>query len=41
MDGERATSEEFLQNLSAAAAALQRVLPQVISFAVGKSADEL
>lgn len=41
VDGDRATADEFVANLSTAAQALQRTLPKVISFVVGKAASEL
>jgi 5'-methylthioadenosine nucleosidase len=41
VDSERATTEEFLENLSAAAAALQHTLPQVLSFIAGKTLAQL
>eukprot|EP00270_Netrium_digitus_P011407 TRINITY_DN3628_c0_g3_i2.p1 TRINITY_DN3628_c0_g3~~TRINITY_DN3628_c0_g3_i2.p1 ORF type:complete len:258 (+),score=60.61 TRINITY_DN3628_c0_g3_i2:54-827(+) len=41
VDGDRPTVEEFLENLEAAALALQRTLPQVVSFVGGKTLQEL
>jgi hypothetical protein len=41
VDGDRATQEEFLENLSAAAGALQRTLPRVLEFISGKTLAEL
>ena len=41
VDGERATAEEFLANLGAAARALQETLPRVIEFCAGKRPSEL
>ncbi|KAJ9525928.1 hypothetical protein QJQ45_009418 [Haematococcus lacustris] len=41
VDGERATQEEFLENLGAAAAALQATLPQVLEFMAGKALKDL
>ncbi|KAJ9526327.1 hypothetical protein QJQ45_009764 [Haematococcus lacustris] len=41
VDGERATQEEFLENLGAAAAALQATLPQVLEFMAGKALEDL
>lgn len=41
VDGERATEEEFLENLHAAAAALQGSTPRVLQFISGKSVAEL
>lgn len=41
VDGGRATQDEFLENLNAAAAALQRVLPQVLDFVAGKQLKDL
>lgn len=41
VDGGRPTQEEFLENLGAAAAALQRVLPRVVEFVGGKALAEL
>lgn len=41
VDGDRATQEEFLENLHTAAAALQQVLPKVLSFVSGKTVAEL
>jgi len=41
VDGERATADEFLANLGAAAAALQETLPRVIEFCAGKRPSEL
>jgi hypothetical protein len=35
------TQEEFLENLSAAAAALQSAVPQVLEFVAGKKVSEL
>jgi len=41
VDGERATAEEFLANLGAAARSLQETLPRVIEFCAGKRPSEL
>lgn len=41
VDGDRATEVEFLENLNAAAAALQRTLPQVLQFIDGKTVSQL
>lgn len=41
VDGDRATAEEFLANLGAAAKALQETLPRVIEFCAGKRPSEL
>lgn len=41
MDGERATADEFLANLNAAAAALQATLPRVLEFLAGKTLADL
>eukprot|EP00850_Spirogloea_muscicola_P013816 SM000096S24845 [mRNA] locus=s96:53041:55110:+ [translate_table: standard] len=41
VDGDRPTSEEFLENLGAAAASLQAVVPQVIGFVGGKRRNDL
>ena len=41
VDGDRATAEEFMENLHAAAAALQRTLPQVLEFICGKTLADL
>lgn len=41
VDGERATAEEFLANLGAAAGALQDTLPRVIEFCAGRRPSEL
>lgn len=41
VDGGRPTNEEFLENLGAAAAALQGVLPRVLDFVEGKTLDAL
>ncbi|GAQ84148.1 hypothetical protein KFL_001780030 [Klebsormidium nitens] len=41
VDGGRPTQEEFLENLHTAAAALKRVVPEVVSFASGKRLNEL
>jgi 5'-methylthioadenosine nucleosidase len=36
VDGDRPTSEEFLENLASAAKSLQEVLPKIIEFVYGK-----
>ena len=41
VDGGRLTQEEFVENFTAAAAALQRMLPQVLDFVAGKTVAEL
>ncbi|KIY95815.1 hypothetical protein MNEG_12148 [Monoraphidium neglectum] len=41
VDGDRATQDEFLENLNSAAAALQGVLPRVIEFIGGRAVSEL
>lgn len=41
VDGDKATQEEFLDNLHSAAAALQQVLPKVLEFVSGKTLREL
>ncbi|KXZ47923.1 hypothetical protein GPECTOR_32g536 [Gonium pectorale] len=41
VDGDRPTSEEFLENLHAAAAALQGTLPRVLSRLAGRKMSEL
>lgn len=41
VDGGRPSHEEFLENLHAAAASLQRTLPLVLSFMSGRTAAEL
>eukprot|EP00878_Enallax_costatus_P032170 GHUV01035281.1.p1 GENE.GHUV01035281.1~~GHUV01035281.1.p1 ORF type:complete len:132 (+),score=52.74 GHUV01035281.1:623-1018(+) len=41
VDGDRPTQEEFLENLNAAAAALQQTLPKVLEFVAGKTIAEL
>jgi 5'-methylthioadenosine nucleosidase len=41
VDGDRPTQDEFLENLNAAAAALQGMLPQVLQFIAGKQLSEL
>jgi 5'-methylthioadenosine nucleosidase len=41
VDGERATEEEFMENLGTAAKSLQDVLPKVVEFVAGKKLDEL
>jgi 5'-methylthioadenosine nucleosidase len=41
VDGDKATQEEFLENLHSAAAALQQVLPKVLEFVSGKTLREL
>eukprot|EP00197_Chlamydomonas_leiostraca_P003932 CAMPEP_0202869702 /NCGR_PEP_ID=MMETSP1391-20130828/12599_1 /ASSEMBLY_ACC=CAM_ASM_000867 /TAXON_ID=1034604 /ORGANISM="Chlamydomonas leiostraca, Strain SAG 11-49" /LENGTH=246 /DNA_ID=CAMNT_0049550049 /DNA_START=25 /DNA_END=765 /DNA_ORIENTATION=+ len=41
VDGGRPTQEEFLENLGAAAAALQGVLPKVLEFVAGKALTAL
>lgn len=41
VDGERATTEEFLENLGSAAASLQATLPKVLEFVAGKSIADL
>jgi 5'-methylthioadenosine nucleosidase len=41
VDGDKPTQEEFLENLHAAAAALQQVLPKVLAFVSGKTLREL
>mmetsp|Transcript_30413 Transcript_30413/g.42090 ORF Transcript_30413/g.42090 Transcript_30413/m.42090 type:complete len:250 (-) Transcript_30413:99-848(-) len=41
VDGDRATSEEFMENLASAAKSLQETLPQIIEFVVGKTLVEL
>lgn len=41
VDGDRATQDEFLENLAAAATALQNMLPRVLEFVSGKKVDEL
>jgi 5'-methylthioadenosine nucleosidase len=41
VDGGRPTNEEFLENLHAAAAALQGMLPRVLEFVAGKTVEEL
>ncbi len=41
VDGDRATHEEFLENLGTAAKSLQNVLPQIVDFVHGKKLAEL
>ncbi|GBF91473.1 hypothetical protein Rsub_04213 [Raphidocelis subcapitata] len=41
VDGDRATHEEFLENLHSAAAALQGMLPRVLEFVNGKTLEQL
>jgi 5'-methylthioadenosine nucleosidase len=41
VDGGRATQEEFLENLTAAATALQSTLPKVLEFVTGKTVEQL
>ncbi len=41
VDGGRPTHEEFMENLHSAAVSLQKTLPQVIDFVVGKALHEL
>ena len=41
VDGEKPTSEEFLQNLIAVTAALDQAVSQVIDFLSGKCLSEL
>jgi 5'-methylthioadenosine nucleosidase len=41
VDGGKATAEEFLENLGAAAAALQAMLPRVLSFVAGRAPNDL
>jgi 5'-methylthioadenosine nucleosidase len=41
VDGGRPTQEEFLENLSSAAAALQSTLPRVLQFVSGKTLSQL
>jgi 5'-methylthioadenosine nucleosidase len=41
VDGGRPSQEEFMENLHTAAAALQRVVPEVVTFAAGKRLHEL
>jgi len=41
VDGERVTSEEFMENLGAAARALSDALPRVVEYCCGKSIEEL
>jgi len=41
VDGERATQEEFLENLGTAAKSLQEVLPKLVDFISGKRLSDL
>ncbi|KAK3288813.1 hypothetical protein CYMTET_3724 [Cymbomonas tetramitiformis] len=41
VDGDRTTSEEFLENLAAAAKSLQSTLPKAIEFIAGKTVEQL
>jgi 5'-methylthioadenosine nucleosidase len=41
VDGDRPTQDEFLENLHAAAAALQAMLPRVLEFVGGRPVAEL
>lgn len=41
VDGDRPTQEEFFENLSSAANALQKAVPNVIDFIVGKTISQL
>jgi len=41
VDGDRVTSEEFLENLGAAAKSLQETLPKILDFVDGKKLEEL
>ena len=41
VDGEKPTSEEFLENLAAVAAALEQAVAQVIDYISGKCISEL
>lgn len=41
VDGDRPTQDEFLENLNAAAAALQRTVPEVLQFLAGKQLSQL
>jgi len=41
VDGDRPTQDEFLENLGAAAASLQRAVPEALDFIAGKKLNEL
>lgn len=41
VDGERATQEEFLENLGTAATSLQAVLPKVMDFVSGRKLEDM
>ena len=41
VDGDKPTQDEFLENLGAAAKALQGAVPKVIEFVAGKELDAL
>lgn len=41
VDGDRPSQEEFLENLSSASKSLQRELPKIIDFILGKPLSEL
>jgi len=41
VDGDRVTHEEFMENLGTAATSLQKALPQVVEFVVGKRVADL
>ena len=41
VDGDKATAEEFLENLHSASVKLQKVLPEVIEYVCGKDHSEL
>ena len=41
VDGDRATADEFLQNLQKAAEALQKTVPRVLEYVAQRSVDEL
>lgn len=41
VDGDRPSHEEFMENLSAAGASLQSIVPKVLDFIIGKKFDQL
>lgn len=41
VDGDRPTHEEFLENLHAAANSLEKIVPLILDFVIGKKLSEL
>ena len=41
VDGDRPSHEEFLENLHKAAESLQKSIPRVLDFVIGKTIEEL